>query len=91
MSQQQFGKNMNRTAAAGFGHKVDQRQGNLVNDSMNASDYNNKSGVKRGATMTLDAGDDKLSNSNYSAGGSRYVVGIKNPHAFYGPGAGESG
>lgn len=95
---QQFGKNlrqadpnMNRTAAAGFGQKLgnDPKKGNLINESM---DYNNRpAGVKRGATMTLDAGDDKLSNSNYSAGGSRYVVGIKNPHGFYGPGQGESG
>lgn len=98
MSQQRFGKNMkpadmSRTAAAGFGAKLnDPQKGNLMNESMNGSEYNNRPGPKgRGLAMTLDVGDDQLSQGNYSAGGSRYVVGIKNPHGFYGAGQGESG
>ena len=60
-----------------------------MNDSINASEQ--KYPKNKANAMTLDAGEDQLSNGNYSAGGSRYVVGIKNPHGFYGVGAGESG
>lgn len=84
---------MNRTTTAGFGSKLnDPKTGNLMNESMNASEYGNNPGAKgRGLAMTLDVGDDQLSQGNYSAGGSRYVVGLKNPHGFYGPGQAESG
>jgi hypothetical protein len=75
---------MNRTAMAGFGAGAE--KGNLMNDnSMNASDYHNKPQAKGNKNaMTLEVGEDQLSNGNYSAGGTRFVANLRNPNAFYG-------
>ncbi len=74
---------MNRTAmAGGF---AGGKEGNLMNESMNASEYNNRPQNKGNKNaMTLEVGEDQLSNGNYSAGGTRFVANLRNPNAFYG-------
>lgn len=80
---------MNRTAASGFTKGLDGVQkGNLMGESMASNEYQ-QPGRGRQMQQTIEAGEDQLSNDNVSAGGSRYVVGIKGGLKFYGPG--ESG